>query len=114
MKTSQRLTQGGVWLGVVLLGILIWGNPGQAQSQAPDTSIDSLVSESVVLFMADMPLSGNREIIQIHGKVGAASEHGVWLKPTFRFFKGRKDGEAYEGPLFVPWSSIGYVKVKRK
>ena len=104
----NKATQLALWIGVLLLAVLVWGRPGQAQSQAQDQSIDSLVGENAVLFL--------REIIQIHGKVTAAVDQGVWFKPINRRFKVDKKGDdkrPYAGPLFVPWTSISYVKVMR-
>jgi hypothetical protein len=112
----NKATQLALWIGVLLLAVLVWGRPGQAQSQAQDQSIDSLVGENAVLFLRDFPMVERREIIQIHGKVTAAVDQGVWFKPINRRFKVDKKGDdkrPYAGPLFVPWTSISYVKVMR-
>jgi hypothetical protein len=113
---SSKGTQAAAWIAVLLLAVLVWGRPGQAQSQAPDKSLDSLVGENAVLFLRDFPMIQKREIIQLHGSVTAALEQGVWFKPTNRRFSIDKKGDdkmPYKGPLFVPWTSISYVKVIR-
>ncbi len=101
-----------VALALLVFALTIWTQPGAAQSQSPDTTVDALKGEKVAIFFRDPPLSGKREVIQIHGKVNAASEHGLWLKPTKRYFKNNGE-ENYRGSIYLPWTSIGYVKVVR-
>lgn len=110
------------WLCVALLAVSAWSPRGHAQddggaSQAPDTTIDSLVGEKAVVFLRGFPVVDKREIIQLHGTVTAAVAQGIWFKPVNRRFKIDKKGDdrtPYAGPLFVPWTSISYLKVVRK
>ena len=67
----------------------------------------------MVIFFSQPPYSGKREVIQLHGKVNAATEHGLWLKPTRRFFRSSQV-EEYQGDVYVPWTSVAYTKLLRK
>ena len=99
-------------LALLMLTLTVWTRPGVAQSQSPDTTVESLKGETVAIFFRGLPFSGKREVIQVHGEVNAATEHGLWLKPTMRYFKNNSE-EKYKGPVYLPWTSIGYVKVLR-
>lgn len=103
------------WAAALLLAPLaLWvGAPrGAAQSQAPQTTVEGLTGEQVVIFFRGLPHSGDREIIQVHGKVHASTAHGVWLDPTKRYLSNKKE-EAYEGSLYIPWTSISYARVMK-
>jgi len=100
----------------LLLAVLVWGGVGQAQSQSPDSTLDALVGEKAVVFLRDFPVVERREIIQLHGTVSAVVDQGMWFKPVNRRFKVDKKGDenrAYTGTLFVPWTSVSYMKLIR-
>ena len=97
-------------LALLVLAFTVGLRPGAAQSQSPQTTVDALKGEKVAIFLGEKAFSGRREVIQIHGKVNSASEHGLWVNPTMRYFM--KNGEEkYDGPIYLPWTSIAYVKV---
>jgi hypothetical protein len=75
--------------------------------------VEGLTGETVALFFrGGYPDSGGRQVTQLHGKVRAADADGVWVDPVTRVFV--KKSEDYSGPVYVPWSAIGYVKVLPK
>ena len=113
---SKRGTQLAVWASTLLLAVLVWGSVGQAQSQPPDSSIEALIGEKAIVFLRGFPVVERREIVQLHGSVHAVVEQGVWFKPVNRRFKVDKKGDdakPYTGTVFIPWTSIGYMKLVR-
>jgi hypothetical protein len=101
---------GALALGALLALGLVWAQPGAAQSNSPDTTVDALNGDKVVVFFRGLPDSGGRSISQVHGKVHFAGEGGLWLKPSARYFTNKKE-EKYEGPpIYLPWTSISYVR----
>ncbi len=115
---TKRGTQLTVCAGALLLAVVVWGSVGRAQSQPPDASLDSLVGENAVVFLrGEFPVVERREIVQLHGTVSAVAEQGFWFKPVNRRYKVDKKGDdkkAYTGTLFVPWTSISYMKLIRQ
>jgi len=94
----------------------VWGSVGQAQSQSPDESLTGLVGEKAIVFLRDFPVVDRREVVQLHGSVSAVVEQGMWFKPATRLFKVEKKGDktrAYTGTVFVPWTSVSYMKLIR-
>ena len=113
---SKRGTQLAVWASTLLLAVLVWGSVGHAQSESPDASLPALVGEKAIVFLRDFPVVERREVVQLHGSVSAVVEQGMWFKPVTRLFKIERKGDktkAYTGTLFIPWTSISYMKLIR-
>ena len=112
----NRGTQVAIFASTLLIAVLVWGSVSQGQSQGPDTTLDGLVGEKAVVFLRGFPVVERREIIQLHGTVSAVVEQGLWFKPVNRRFKVDKKGDEnkpYAGTLFVPWTSVSYIKLIR-
>ena len=67
----NRGTRIAIFVSTLLLAVLVLRSVGQGESQGPDKSIDGLVGEKAVLFLREFPVVERREIVQLHGRVGA-------------------------------------------
>jgi hypothetical protein len=103
--------------GALLLAAVAWPRASHGQAVSPDTTLEGLVGEKAIVYLrGEFPVAERREIVQLHGTVHAAIPEGVWFKPINRRFKVDKKGDeakAYTGTVFLPWGSIGYVRLIR-
>jgi len=104
----SALRKTSLGLAAVTALFFLLGGISTAQAQAP-----SIKGKKVVLLLALAPTPEKDVIEDLQGTVTDVTPLGIELKCEKRTMVtgGRRSGSAYAANLFVPWSSILYVKI---